>query len=86
MNHLSDAKEMSELPGIADWQQFLEDSRDQLVGELQTAEPNLLNVSSDAEGSKKAPNLEALRDHGLSFAKALEAWPQLCQSATTFTL
>ena len=85
MKHSSDTKEMSELPGVGDWQQFLGDSRDQLVNELQTAEPNLLNVSDDAEGSKKAPNSKVFRDHGASFAKALEAWPQLCESATTFT-
>ena len=84
MNHLSDAKEMSELPGIADWQHFLEDSRDQLVSELQTPEPHPLSVSGDAGKNNKASNLGALRDHGASFAKALEAWPQLCESATTF--
>ena len=84
MNHLSDAKEMSELPGLADWQHFLEDSRDQLVGELQTPEPHPLTVSGDAGKNNKASNLWALRDHGASFARALEAWPQLCESATTF--
>ena len=75
---------MSELAGVEDWQQFLGDSRDQLVSELRTPEPHPLSVSGDAGKNNTASNLGALRDHGASFAKALEAWPQLCESAATF--
>ncbi|MEC8634156.1 MAG: hypothetical protein VXX89_05940, partial [Pseudomonadota bacterium] len=85
INHLGDAKEMSELPGAADWRGFLKASRDQLVSELQTPEPNPLNASGDARESKKTLNIEALCDHGKSFAETLDAWPQLCESAATFT-
>ncbi|MEC8157779.1 MAG: hypothetical protein VX095_00760 [Pseudomonadota bacterium] len=85
VNLLSDVKEMSELPGAADWRGFLEASRDQLVRELQTPEPNPLNVSGDAKERKEALNAETLCNHGESFAKTLDAWPQLCASAATFT-
>ncbi|MDA9711460.1 hypothetical protein N9U42_03735 [Luminiphilus sp.] len=86
MNHLGDAKEMSELPGAANWRRFLEASRDQLVSELQIPEPNPLNASGDAKESKQALNIGALCNHGKSFAETLDAWPQLCESAATFTL
>mgnify|MGYP001328769818 CR=1 FL=1 len=85
MNRLSDTKETSELPGAADWQGFLEASRDQLVSELQTPEPDPWHASGDAEGSKKAPRMQAVCDNGKSFAKTLDAWPQLCEAAATFT-
>ena len=84
MDHLGDLPELADLPGLSEWQPFLERSRDTLVAELQTPEPHPLNVSSDPADNTAASGLTAARDHGKGFANAMEAWPDICAAASHF--
>jgi hypothetical protein len=80
---LQEASNIGDLPGASAWQGFLEQSRDQLVSELQTPEPNPLHTIS-GEASDEA-YLTNLREHGTQFAEALEDWPALCEAAGSFS-
>ena len=80
---LQEASNIGDLPGAPAWQGFLEQSRDQLVSELQTPEPNPLHTIS-GEASDEA-YLTNLREHGIQFAEALEDWPALCEAAGSFS-
>ena len=48
MAHLEGLSGLADLPGSEEWQHFLEQSRDQLVNELQTPEPEPLAVLGDS--------------------------------------
>jgi hypothetical protein len=78
MEHLTQVEAISDLPGAADWQQFLERSRDQLVTEIQTPESQPLN---DRLTASSLPSLEALRAHSQQFANALSGWSEICEAA-----
>ena len=83
MSHLSRTSEMTDLAGAPEWLGFLERSRDQLVAEIQTPEPNPLhNRLQDSAMTDMA----ALRDHGQHFADALSAWPAICKAAENFSI
>ena len=82
--HLGFLPGLADLSGSAEWRHFLEQSRDQLVNELQTAEPEPLTVLGDSGEGMGSSKLEALRDHGANFAKALDAWPEICVAAKDF--
>ena len=82
INHLKELGAMADLAGAPAWQTFLEQSRDQLVKELQTPEPNPLasvgGVAQDQAG------IQQLREHGEQFGNGLEAWLSICEAAATF--
>lgn len=82
MAQLQEADGISDLPGASAWQGFLEQSRDQLVSELQTPDPTPLRAAGE-EGDDET-YLTNLRDHGIQFAEALENWPALCEAAGSF--
>ena len=73
---------MTELAGAPAWQTFLEQSRDQLVEELQTPEPNPL--ASVGGRKQDQAGIAQLRAHGVQLADGLEAWHAICEAAATF--
>ena len=78
MEYLTQVEAISDLPGVTDWQQFLERSRDQLVTEIQTPESQPLN---DRLIGSSFASLEALRAHSQQFANALSGWSEICEAA-----
>jgi len=83
MGHLSRTVEMTDLAGAHEWQRFLERSRDQLVAEIQTPEPNPLH---DRLQGSDVTNIAALRAHGQHLTEALSAWPDICAAAEDFRI
>lgn len=81
MTHLSQLGPLEDLPRTSEWRGFLEDSRDQLVGDIQAPENDALEAAANKLGSD---GLDQLRRHGKSFAQALSQWPQICEVASTF--
>ena len=86
MAHLKGLSGLADLPGSKEWQHFLEQSRDQLVNELQTPEPEPLAVLGNSGDGMELSRLTALRNHGASFADALSAWPNICAAAENYRL
>jgi hypothetical protein len=82
MGHLSRTGEMADLAGATEWLGFLEHSRDQLVAEIQTPEPNPLH---DRLQSSALTDMATLRAHGQQFADALSSWPAICKAAENFS-
>ena len=82
IDQLKGAESMADLAGAPAWQAFLEKSRDQLVNELQTSEPNPLETIGAAKLDEAG--MEKLREHGRQFADGLEAWPAITEAATSF--
>jgi hypothetical protein len=82
MDHLDDLSRLDDLPGTNHWQTFLEQSRDSLVGQIQSQDPYPV---ADAL-TRGASDLETLRRRGFDFAEAIKAWPEICQAARTFEL
>lgn len=80
--HLREMASLSELPGLGEWRQFVEQSRDKLVGELQIPEPRPLDMIANIRKAGESSRLAALRDHCRSFANAMEAWPSICEAAS----
>ena len=83
MDRLRDLPDLANLPGFNEWQEFLKQSRDKLVSELQTPDLQPLD-SADTAGSKESSGLGALRDHGRNFANATVAWPHICEAGSRF--
>ena len=81
---LGETSGLSDLAGLQEWQHFLEQSRNQLVSELQTPEPEPLSVLGASGKGVESSRLGALREHGASFADALCAWPDICAAAEDF--
>jgi len=82
IDHLRELGTMADLPGAPAWQAFLEQSRDQLVKELQTPEPNPL---AKLEGvAQDHASIQRLRACGEQFGDGLEAWLSICEAAATF--
>ena len=82
MDHLGALPRLENLPGTLKWQAFLEESRDNLVSQIQSSEPHpvadaLAHATSD---------IETLRRIGFDFAAAMKAWPEICQAAREFEL
>ena len=84
MAHLKGLPALTDLSGSEEWQHFLEQSRDQLVKELQTPEPKPLAIISDSGKDMESSKLTALHDHGASFAEALLVWPDICAASKNF--
>ena len=82
MDHLDAISGLDDLPGTPRWQTFLEQSRDNLVGQIQSQEPHPV---ADALAHAKS-DIETLRSKGLGFAKAMKAWPEICKAASEFEL
>ena len=82
IDHLKALGAMTELAGAPAWQTFLEQSREHLVGELQTPEPNPL--ASVGGRKQDQAGIEQLRAHGVQLADGLEAWLAICEAAATF--
>lgn len=81
---LGETSGLSDLAGLQEWQHFLEQSRDQLVSELQTPEPEPLGVLGDSGRGMEASRLGTVREHGASFADALSVWPDIRAAAEDF--
>ena len=73
---------VADLPGAPAWQAFLERSRDQLVKELQTSEPNPLAKLGGVAQDRHS--IQRLRASGEQFGDGLEAWPSICEAAAAF--
>ncbi len=80
MDHLDALPRLDNLPGTTHWQTFLEQSRDNLVVQIQSQDPHPV---ADAL-TREASDLETLRQRGFDFAEAIKAWPEICQAARTF--
>ena len=81
---LGETSGLSDLAGLQEWQHFLEQSRNQLVSELQTPEPEPLSVLGASGKGTESSRLGTLREHGASFADALSVWPDICAAAEDF--
>ena len=82
INHLDALPRLGNLPGTPRWQTFLEQSRDNLVSQIQSQEPHPV---ADALAHAKS-DIETLRRKGSDFAKAIKAWPEICKAASKFEL
>jgi hypothetical protein len=82
MDHLDALSRLEKLPGTISWQTFLEQSRDNLVSQIQSQEPHPV---ADAL-TRATSDLETLRRRGLDFGEAMKAWPEICQAARDFEL
>lgn len=82
MQQLNAASDTPETANQATWRTFLEASRDQLVTQVQTPEVQPLNDVAQYFG---AEGLTTLRQLGHEFADALEAWPDVCVAAKSFS-
>jgi hypothetical protein len=77
---LGKSSKLEAAPGFAAWQQFLEASRDHLVSEIQSTNEALLHA---ADAVDSPVDLAWVQDQGKAFSKALLAWPEICEVATT---
>ncbi len=82
MDHLDCLPRLDNLPGTPHWKTFLEQSRDNLVRQIQSQEPHPV---ADALTHAKS-DFETLRRKGSDFAKAIRAWPEICKAAGAFEL
>jgi hypothetical protein len=82
MDHLDALSRLENLPGARSWRTFLEQSRDNLVDQIQSQEPHPV---ADAL-TRATYDLETLRRRGLAFSEAIKAWPAICQAAREFEL
>ena len=82
VDHLGALPKLDNLPGTPHWQSFLEQSRDNLVNQIQSQEPHPV---ADALAHAKS-DIETLRRKGSDFAKAMKAWPEICKAASEFEL
>ena len=82
IDHLKELGAMADLRGAPAWKAFLEQSRDQLVKELQTPEPNPLAKLGGV--AQDQASIQQLREQGEQFGDGLEAWPSICEAAATF--
>lgn len=79
---LGKSSKLEAAPGFAAWQQFLEASRDHLVSEIQSTNDALLHA---ADAVDLPVDLGWVQDQGKAFSKALLAWPEICEVATTLS-
>jgi hypothetical protein len=82
MDHLNAFPRLDNLPGTTKWQAFVEESRDNLVRQIQSQEAHPV---ADALTHAKS-DFETLRRRGLDFANAIKAWPEICETARAFEL
>ena len=80
IDHLKELGAMADLAGAPAWQTFLEQSRDQLLEELQT--PEVSPLGSVGGIPQDQAGIQQLREHGVQLANGLEAWPAICEAAT----
>ena len=82
MDYLNALPRFDNLPSTTKWQAFLEESRDNLVRQIQSQEPHpVADALTHAES-----DFGTLRLRGLDFAKAIKAWPEICETAKAFEL
>ena len=82
MEKLDALPRLNNLPGATAWSTFLEQSRDNLVNQIQSQEPHPV---TDAL-AHAASDIETLRIRGSGFARAMKAWPEICKAASEFEL
>jgi hypothetical protein len=82
MTHLEHLPEYEELPSTPTWKQFLEETRDDLVAQIQTADRSPL-ASSGAAWAED--DLSQARTHGRALASTLQIWEGLREAAAGFT-
>jgi hypothetical protein len=73
---------LGNLPGAPAWRTFLEQSRDNLVDQIQSPEPQPV---ADAL-IRAASDMDTLRQTGAGFAEAIKAWPAICGAAATLEM
>lgn len=82
MENLNALPRLSALPGAPDWGTFLEQSRDHLLNQIQSSEPQPV-----AEALKHASSdMRTLRQIGADFAEAIKAWPTICGAAAALEM
>lgn len=82
MEHLDALPGLSAHPGTPGWSTFLEQSRDHLLSQIQSTEPQPI-----AEALKHASSdMRTLRQIGADFAEALKAWPIICGAAAALEI
>ena len=82
MENLDALPRLSALPGTPVWSTFLEQSRDHLLSQIQSSEPQPV-----AEALKHASSdMRALRQIGADFAEAIKAWPTICGAAAAIEM
>ena len=70
------------LPGGVAWSSFLEQSRDNLLHQIQSSEPQPV-----AEALRQASSdMETLKKVGADFANAIKAWPTICGAAAALAM
>ena len=82
MEKLDALPRLDNLPGTPAWRSFLEQSRDNLLSQIQSSEPKpvaevLKHASSDMKTLKKI---------GSDFAAAIKAWGAICDAAASLEL
>lgn len=73
---------LGNLPGVPAWSTFLEQSRDNLVGQIQSPEPQPVADALIHAGS----DMDTLKHTGAGFAEAIKAWPAICGAAATLEM
>lgn len=82
VTHLEQLGGTESLPGTPMWKDFLEQSRDNLVAQIQAAE----NAPLASTGRAWAQNdFSPLRQKGQAFAESLEQWTEMREVASRFT-
>ena len=71
-----------DLPGKLAWSTFLEQSRDDLLSQIQSSEPQPVAEALELASS----DMETLRQVGADFAQAMKAWPAICDAAAALKI
>ena len=79
MDHMGRFSTLEHLPGLPQWQSFIEASRDQLLAEIQNPAHTPLEEWANQHGGT-----DAVVAGGAAFAQALHDWPEICAAARTF--
>ena len=82
MDNIDTLPRLGNLSGAPAWSTFLEQSRDNLLRQIQSPEPQpvanaLIRAASD---------MDTLRQIGSGFAEAIKAWPAICLAAATLEM
>jgi hypothetical protein len=77
MENIDTLPRFGDLPGKLAWSTFLEQSRDDLLSQIQSSEPQPVAEALELASS----DMKTLRQVGADFAEAIKAWPTICGAA-----